>query len=74
MQDKAPPPTKLKKLADQLALFDSLPDCALVAIPIVCAVKGRSSASVWRDVAAGRIAKPVRVGARSTRWRVGDLR
>lgn len=74
MKHDAPPPPKLKKLADQLALFDSLPDCALVAMPIVCAVKGRSSASVWRDVAAGRIAQPVKAGPRSTRWRVGDLR
>lgn len=65
---------RAKKLAEQLALFESLPDCALVALPVVCAVKGRSPASVWRDVAAGRLPKPTHAGPRCTRWRVGDLR
>lgn len=66
--------TKLQKFSDQLSLFDSLPDCAQVPITIVCAIKGRSPASIWRDVAAGRIAKPVSAGPHCTRWRVGDLR
>ncbi len=63
-----------KKLAEQLALFSSLPDCARVPLPVVCAITGRSPASVWRDVAAGRLAKPVSVGVRCTRWIVGDIR
>lgn len=66
--------SKLQNLADQLTLFESLPDCALVPLPVVCAIKGRSSASVWRDVAAGRLPQPVKAGPRSTRWRVGELR
>lgn len=76
MQDASNPnpATKTKKLAAQLALFSSLPDCALVALPVVCAIRGRSAASIWRDVNSGRCPLPVRVGARSTRWRVGDLR
>jgi len=65
---------KAKKLAEQIKLFDSLPDCALVALPVVCAIRGRSAASIWRDVKAGRCPSPVSAGPRSTRWRVGDLR
>ena len=65
---------KARKLAEQVALFSSLPDCALVPLPVVCALKGRSPASIWRDVAQGRLAKPVKAGPRCTRWRVGDLK
>ncbi|SED20263.1 transcriptional regulator, AlpA family [Rhizobiales bacterium GAS191] len=57
-----------------LEQFSSLPDEALIEIRVVCALRGRSSASTWRDVAAGRLAPPVRVGERSSRWRVGDVR
>lgn len=32
-----------------------------------------SSRTVWRWVASGRIPAPVRIGCRSTRWRVGDV-
>lgn len=65
---------KQRRITATLARFDSLPDDALVEIGIVSIVLGRSPASIWRDVAAGRLAKPVRVGLRSTRWRIGDLR
>jgi predicted DNA-binding transcriptional regulator AlpA len=65
--------SKPNKLAEQIKLFDSLPDCALVALPIVSAIRGRSPASIWRDVAAGRLAKPVSAGPRCTRWRKSDL-
>lgn len=66
--------TKPEKLAEQLALFSSLPDCAFVALPVVCVLVGRSPASVWRDVAAGRLPKPQKKGPCSTRWNVGSLR
>jgi len=65
---------KSSKLAEQLELFNSLPNCALVALPVVCAIRGRSSASIWRDVRAGRCPAPIKIGTRCTRWRVGDLR
>ena len=66
--------TKARKLAEQVALSSSLPDCAHVSVDVVSAITGRSPASIWRDVAKGRLAKPVKVGMRSTRWRVGDLK
>lgn len=56
-----------------IASFDSLPSIARVPIQVVCGVTGRSRASVWRDVIAGRLPHPVKLG-HSTRWVVGDLR
>jgi predicted DNA-binding transcriptional regulator AlpA len=66
--------TQARKLAEQVQLFTFLPNCALVALPVVCAITGRSPASIWRDVRAGRLVKPVNAGPRCTRWRVGDLK
>jgi predicted DNA-binding transcriptional regulator AlpA len=57
-----------------LEFLPSLPDSAFIEIRVVSVLLGRSTASIWRDVAHGRLARPVRVGARSTRWRVGDVR
>lgn len=74
MHTVAKPEAKKNRLAEQLALFNSLPDTALVALPIVCALRGRSPASIWRDVKAGRCPAPVSAGPRCTRWRVGDLK
>lgn len=56
-----------------LETFHFLPDAALIDIRTVCALRGRSRASTWRDVAGGLLAAPVKVGS-STRWRVGDVR
>lgn len=63
-----------QRVKRSLEIFPSLPDDALIEIRPVCALLGRSSASIWRDVANGRLAQPVRVGSRSTRWRAGDVR
>lgn len=57
-----------------LATFEALPDDALVDVKIVSALLGRSIASIWRDVSQGRLARPLRVGVRSTRWRARDVR
>lgn len=62
-----------KKYAALIAGFDSLPAIARVPIQVVCVVSGRSRASVWRDVTAGRLPQPVKHG-HSTRWIVGALR
>ncbi len=63
-----------QRLAHKLAVFDSMPDTAFVDIHVVSALLDRSRASVWRDVKAGRLASPFKIGVRSTRWRVGDVR
>jgi predicted DNA-binding transcriptional regulator AlpA len=56
-----------------LQTFQFLPDAALTDVRVVCALLGRSRASIWRDVERGRLAHPVKVG-HSTRWRIGDVR
>ena len=58
----------------KLFAFDELPDSAFVPLNIVCALFGCSPATVWRRVRAGHLASPHRIGLRTTRWRVGDLR
>lgn len=65
---------KAAKLTEKLKLFPILPDEAQVDIDVVCAVRGRSPASTWRDVKAGRCPAPIKAGPHCTRWRVGDLR
>lgn len=65
---------KAAKLAETIALYNNLPNEALVPVQVVCALLGRSRTSVWRDVKAGLCPAPVKAGLRSTRWRVGDLR
>jgi predicted DNA-binding transcriptional regulator AlpA len=57
-----------------LSGFDQLPDSAHVPIKTVCALFGCSPATAWRRVLSGHLVQPVRFGARSTRWCVGDLR
>lgn len=57
-----------------LSGFDQLPDSAHVPIHTVCALYGCSPATAWRRVRTGHIVQPVKFGARSTRWCVGDLR
>ncbi|MGA0848002.1 MAG: helix-turn-helix transcriptional regulator [Pontimonas sp.] len=35
---------------------------------------GRSRASIWRDVKAGRLPQPISIGPKARRWRVEDVR
>lgn len=63
-----------RRVQRALEQFPYLPDDALIEIRVVSALLGRSSASIWRDVAHGRLAQPRRIGAHSTRWRAGDVR
>jgi predicted DNA-binding transcriptional regulator AlpA len=53
--------------------FQSLPDDARIDVHAVCALLGRSRASIYRDVEHGRLAHQVKIG-HSARWRVGDVR
>jgi len=54
--------------------FDGLPNDAFVDKYQVCKLLSCSVATVWRWCKDGRLPKPVKFGARLTRWRVGDLR
>ena len=58
-----------------LVNFDQLPASAFVRLPVVRAVLGgRSAASIYRDVQAGRLPAPVALGPRCSGWNVGRLR
>ena len=57
-----------------VAVFDKLPESAFGPLCVVCALFCCSPATVWRRVRAGQLASPHRIGLRTTRWRVSDLR
>jgi predicted DNA-binding transcriptional regulator AlpA len=63
-----------KRLAKKLEQFDVLPENAFVDNKVVCAVCDRSPSSIQRDVRAGRLAPPVKIGPNAVRWRVGAVR
>jgi predicted DNA-binding transcriptional regulator AlpA len=54
--------------------FESLSDDALVDKLYVCHLFSCSVATVWRWSKDGRLPAPIKLGARTTRWRVGSLR
>jgi predicted DNA-binding transcriptional regulator AlpA len=57
-----------------LTVFDKLPDAAYVALPVVCALFSCSPSTVWRRVQSGQLISPHRIGNRTTRWNVGEIR
>ena len=61
-------------IPDALKNFDLLPDSANVRQPIVEALWGCSSATVWRRVKDGRLPAPKKLSDRITAWNVGALR
>lgn len=61
-------------IPDALKNFDSLPDSANVRQPVVEALFGVSSATIWRRVKSGHLPAPRKFSERITAWNVGDLR
>ena len=68
------PTSAAARIPSALAAFPHMPDEAFADIKIVSAVTSRSPASIWRDVKAGRLPAPYKIGPRSTRWKVGEIR
>ena len=69
-------PSQLKPMnAQALRDFDSLPDSAHVRLPVVAALYGVSTVTVWRwsKGANSRLPAPTRNGG-VTAWNVGRLR
>jgi predicted DNA-binding transcriptional regulator AlpA len=54
--------------------FDELPDAAHVRLPVVAALLGVSTASVWRRSKDLSIPAPRKLGPRTSAWNVGELR
>ena len=61
-------------LPDSVVKFDTLPDEALVNLKTIMALSCRSKSSIYRDIAASRLARPIHIGSKAARWRVGDVR
>ena len=61
-------------IPDALTNYDSVPDSAHVRLPVVQALVGCSSATVWRMVKRGTLPAPRKLSERVTAWNVGDLR
>ncbi|HQU78358.1 MAG TPA: AlpA family phage regulatory protein [Azonexus sp.] len=61
-------------IRDALTNYDSFPDSAHVRLPVVQALVGCSSATVWRMVKRGTLPAPRKLSERVTAWNVGDLR
>ena len=57
------------KKNDRIDLFEKLPDEALLSAREVSRISGRSRTSLWRDVARGSLADPVKIGAGFTNSR-----
>jgi hypothetical protein len=62
-----------QRVQRDLAQFPFLPNEALIGIRVVCALRGRSRASTYRDIAKGLLTEPVHVGS-STLFQVGGVR
>lgn len=56
-----------------MVYFDTLPDSAIVRLPVVKSLFSISSPTVWRWSKSGQLPKPVRI-AGITGWQVGALR
>jgi predicted DNA-binding transcriptional regulator AlpA len=61
-------------IPDALRNFDSLPDSANVRQPVVQALIGCSSATIWRMVKRGTLPAPRKISLNVSAWNVGQLR
>ena len=63
-----------KAIPPALVNFDSMPDGAFIRLPVLKALYGVSSATIWRGVKIGSIPKPSKLSERCTAWNVGLIR
>lgn len=64
---------QVKAVPDSVESFDSLPNDAHISARAVALVAGVSEATVWRLARRGKLT-PKKIGERSTRFRVGEVR
>ena len=57
-----------------LVNFDAMPDSAYIRLPVLKALYGVSSATIWRGVKNHTIPSPVKLTERTTAWNVGQVR
>ncbi len=63
-----------QNLSPAIANFDSMPNSAYIRLPVMKALYGVSSATIWRGVKIGTIPKPSKLSERCTAWNVGLVR
>jgi predicted DNA-binding transcriptional regulator AlpA len=61
-------------IPQRLVSLSIMPAEALVSAKELSLLAGRSRASLWRDVHAGRLPRPIAIGPQARRWRVADVR
>lgn len=61
-------------LPQALSSFDQMPDSSYIRLPVVRALYGVSTATVWRNCSKGLMPAPVKLSERCTAWNVGLIR
>lgn len=61
-------------LPQALVKFDQMPESSYIRLPVVCALYGISTATVWRNCSKGLMPSPVKLSERCTAWNVGLIR
>ena len=59
---------------DEAKRKPTLPDAGFVRLPTVLTVIPVSRASWWAGIKSGKYPKPIKLGPRTSAWRVEDLR
>ena len=63
-----------QQLTPSASAFDDLPDVGNVPARTLAQVLSVSEVTIWRWSKAGRLPKPRKLGANTTRWNVGEVR
>lgn len=58
----------------ELANFDAMPNSGFIRLPIVKALYGISSSTVWRNCKANKFPLPRKLSDRVTAWSVAEIR
>ena len=62
-----------QKINSALAHADSMPNCAMIRLPVVKGLLGISSATIWRMVKLGKL-KTYKLTERTTTFNLGEIR
>lgn len=63
-----------QQLTPSTTTFDDLPDAGNVSARTLAQMLSVSEVTVWRWSKGGRLPKPRKLGANTTRWNVGEVR
>lgn len=55
-------------------MYQNFPQEGFVRLPQILSVIPVSASSWWRGVKSGKYPSPVKIGVRTTAWRVADIR